>query len=100
MRGSYLHLISKTALHITLLSYNVLAVCFLLGFSTNDSIIYVLVVYFLQTFLRCVEIKVFNFEVKAKERLVGSVEVQSEIMRTQVERVARTKQSYVNFLLV
>ena len=42
----------------------------------------------------------FNFEVKAKERLGGSVEVQSEIMRTQVERVARTKQSYVNFLLV
>ena len=40
---------------------------------------YVLVVYFLQRFLRCVEIKVFNFEVKAKERLVGSVEMQSEI---------------------
>jgi len=59
--------------------YNVLAVCFLPGFSTNDSILYVLVVNFLQTFLRCVEIKVFNFEVKAKERLVGSVEMQSEI---------------------
>ena len=29
--------------------------------------------------LRCVEIKVFHFEVKAKERLVGSVEMQSEI---------------------
>ena len=38
----------------------------------------VLVFYFLQTLIRCVEIKVFNFEVKAKERLVGSVEIQSE----------------------
>ena len=55
------------------------ALCFLPGFSTNDSILYVLVVYFLQTFLRCVEIKVFNLEVKAKERLGGSVEMQSEI---------------------
>ena len=33
------------------------------------------VVYFLQTFLRCVEIIVFNIEVKAKERLVGPVEI-------------------------
>ena len=33
----------------------------------------------LQTFLRCVEIKVFNLEVKAKERLGGSVEMQSEL---------------------
>ena len=40
--------------------------------------LYVLVVYFLQTFLRCVEIIVFNIEVKAKERLVGSVKMQSE----------------------
>ena len=59
--------------------YNVLAVCFLPGFSTNDSILYVLVVYVLQTFLRCVEIIVFIFEVKAKERLVESVKMQSEI---------------------
>ena len=59
--------------------YNVLAVCFLSGFSTNDSILYVLVVYFLQTFLSCIEIKVFHFEVKVKERLVGSVEMQSDI---------------------
>ena len=59
--------------------YNVLAVCFLPGFSTNDSILYVLVVYFLQTFLRCVEIIVFILEVKAKERLVESVKMQSEI---------------------
>ena len=50
-----------------------------MGISTNDSIRYVPDVYFLQTFLRCVEIKVFNFEVKAKERLVGSVEMQLEI---------------------
>ena len=52
-----------------------------------DRALYVLVVYFLQTFLRCVEINWLSRDAVKN-------------MRTQVELVARTKRSYVNFLRV